>query len=318
MKKSVKKFLLKRLKLLLALVVLLSLTGYLGAVHWTFELTSHFKVHYFALSLLSAIVFILVRQWGWASLGLLGIILNGIVVLSWYFPSTETVVKNPQLKLLLSNVNIQNKNYSALIQLVTTELPDILIIQEGNAGWIKQLKVLEKTFPYQIAPPKSYIFGTIIFSRFRFEQTQVLSLGSQVRETILIKIKFNGQNVSLLTTHPFPPIPQHNFDRRNRQLFAVKSVIEQLPTPKILIGDLNITMWSPIYSKLLSDTGLVNARQGFGILPTWPTFLPFLMLPIDHCLISSDIKVVNIRTGKRIGSDHLPLIVELAIFRPKL
>jgi endonuclease/exonuclease/phosphatase (EEP) superfamily protein YafD len=312
MKQSTKNFFLKRIKLLAVSVVLLSLAGYLGTVYWMFELTSHFKVQYFALSLFCALVFSKVRLWGWASLSLLGIVLNGIVVLSWYVPNTETSAQNPHLRLLLANVNIRNKNYSALLELAKTENPDILIVQEANAGWIKQLKMLAK-FPYRVAPPKSYGFGTVLVSRFPFEQTQILSLGSGGLESILVKIKINGKPISLLTTHPLPPISPELFRHRNSQLFAVNSVIKQLSTPKILIGDLNISMWSPVYSKLLSNTGLVNARQGIGILPTWPTTLPFLMIPIDHCLISSDINVVNIRTGRRIGSDHLPLIVELAI-----
>jgi endonuclease/exonuclease/phosphatase (EEP) superfamily protein YafD len=110
-----------------------------------------------------------------------------------------------------------------------------------------------------------------------------------------------------------PPINQETFEHRNNQLFEVVSVMGQLSTPKILIGDFNISMWSPIYSNLTKGSGLINARQAFGILPTWPTFLPFMMIPIDHCLVSSDIQVVGIKTGSPVGSDHLPLIVEIAI-----
>ncbi len=311
MKKSVKNFFLKIIKLLLVLIVLLSLTGYLGTIHWTLDLTSHFKVPYFVLSLFGTVVLLLARQWGWSSLGLLGMILNGMVILPWYLPTTEAGFSN--LKLLLSNVHVRNQNYSALIQLVRTENPDILIVQEGNAGWIKQLTVLDETFPYLMAPPQSYRFGTVIKSRLPFEQTQILSLGTSVRESLLIKFKINGKMVSLLTSHPLPPISKHNFDHRNSQLFAVQSVLKQLPAPLILIGDLNITMWSPISSKLFSHIGLINARQGFGFLPTWPTALPFLRIPIDHCLVSSDIQVANIKTGNSVGSDHLPLIVELYI-----
>ncbi|NET13198.1 MAG: endonuclease/exonuclease/phosphatase family protein, partial [Okeania sp. SIO1H6] len=101
----------------------------------------------------------------------------------------------------------------------------------------------------------------------------------------------------------------------------------QLNHPVILAGDLNITMWSPDYHKLEQETGLRNSRLGFGIIPTWPArfnnsvllyiLSRFFQIPIDHCLISSEIKVVNVNTransGLNLGSDHLPLITDLFI-----
>ena len=68
---------------------------------------------------------------------------------------------------------------------------------------------------------------------------------------------------------------------------------------------------------LMRQTGLDNARKGFGLLPTWPAFMPwpFLRIPIDHCLVSPDIRVIRMRTGRTIGSDHLPIIVDMAIPR---
>ena len=41
--------------------------------------------------------------------------------------------------------------------------------------------------------------------------------------------------------------------------------------------------------------------------------LPPLGIPIDQCLVSRGIQVANVRTGNDVGSDHLPLIVDLAI-----
>jgi endonuclease/exonuclease/phosphatase (EEP) superfamily protein YafD len=90
------------------------------------------------------------------------------------------------------------------------------------------------------------------------------------------------------------------------------------------MGDLNITMWSPYYRRFVSKTGLWNTRQGSGILPTWrpvkirfwrlPSALSWLLaLPIDHCLVSPAIAVPQIRPGPDVGSDHLPLIVDLRL-----
>jgi endonuclease/exonuclease/phosphatase (EEP) superfamily protein YafD len=98
-------------------------------------------------------------------------------------------------------------------------------------------------------------------------------------------------------------------------LAAAATCLQELPDPKICIGDLNTSSWSPFFQDLAEKTNLKNVREGFGLLPSWPTFMGFgwLMIPIDHCLVSSNIRVVKAQTGGRIGSDHLPLIVELEL-----
>jgi endonuclease/exonuclease/phosphatase (EEP) superfamily protein YafD len=72
-------------------------------------------------------------------------------------------------------------------------------------------------------------------------------------------------------------------------------------------------MWSPFYQRFIQQAGLKNARSGFGIIPTWSTKLPPLSIPIDHCLVSPNVNVLQMRAGRYVGSDHLPLITDLVI-----
>ena len=84
----------------------------------------------------------------------------------------------------------------------------------------------------------------------------------------------------------------------------------------LLTGDLNTAVWGSNYRLFEENSGLRNASRDFGLLPTWPTFLPVAMIPIDHVLASEEVGVVTLRTGPHIGSDHLPLIAEISVGVP--
>jgi endonuclease/exonuclease/phosphatase (EEP) superfamily protein YafD len=79
-----------------------------------------------------------------------------------------------------------------------------------------------------------------------------------------------------------------------------------------MVGDFNVTPWSPLFADLLRDSGLADSCRGFGWQPTWPTRLPAMFrIPIDHCLHGAGVAIVDRRVGPEIGSDHLPLLLEL-------
>jgi endonuclease/exonuclease/phosphatase (EEP) superfamily protein YafD len=89
--------------------------------------------------------------------------------------------------------------------------------------------------------------------------------------------------------------------------------VTALEKPAIIVGDLNVPMWSKYYQNAFDNSGLRNTRQGFGVMPTYEPQNFFQAIPIDHCLVSEEIQVVNMRVGPSLGSDHVPIIVDLLI-----
>ena len=58
--------------------------------------------------------------------------------------------------------------------------------------------------------------------------------------------------------------------------------------------------------------GIVQGRGDRGLQPTWSAGLPYLVwIPIDHFLVGRDVRVLHREVSPRIGSDHLPVLVEL-------
>jgi endonuclease/exonuclease/phosphatase (EEP) superfamily protein YafD len=317
MKNRIQEVVKDKTRMIAWLTLFFSLAGYLGGVHWLLELTCHFRIQFLVVSAWCLVVLALLRDLRGSLVGLLCVILNGAVILPWYLgrpdPSPNTQASN--LRLLLSNVLTSNRRSASLIRLVQLEQPDVLVLEEVNRRWMQELAPLSALLPYSKVMPRRDNFGIAVLSRLPIVRAPELTLGSGGVPTLLADVDLDGQTISILATHPLPPGSRETFQQRNSQLAAIGALARQSSIPVILAGDLNMTMWSPYYSRLVHASGLVSARKGFGVLPTWPTQLPVLKIPLDHCLVSPDIGVVQIRTARAIGSDHLPLIVDLAIPR---
>jgi endonuclease/exonuclease/phosphatase (EEP) superfamily protein YafD len=80
---------------------------------------------------------------------------------------------------------------------------------------------------------------------------------------------------------------------------------------KLLVGDFNAAPWTRIVQTIAERAGL-QALTGAG--GTWPSRLPpQLRLPIDNMLVGPGLSFVSRRVLPRLGSDHLPVLAEIAV-----
>jgi endonuclease/exonuclease/phosphatase (EEP) superfamily protein YafD len=304
-------------QLILVFTLLLSVAGRLGYLSKYAELASHFKVQYLLGSVACLPAFLFYREMGWAIAAAMGVAINLAGVAQWRIKRKKTTGGRDcrRVKLILANVNHKNTARERFIAFAQKHAPDLLIVQEVNEGWRRSLQALHSLYPFMEELPKDGGSGMALYSRFPFERLTIAFPEGDARPCILARIDIDGVSVSLLSIHPRTPIRNDRYKLRNGLFAAAADCMRDLPAPKICMGDLNITLWSPYYRSFIERTELVNVRKGFGLLPSWPTFLFFkwLMLPLDHCLVSEDIRVVDASTSESIGSDHLPLIVELEL-----
>ena len=302
------------LNIVILCCLLLSFAGYLGGISWFLGLMVHFKVQYLAVLCFCAIAAAVTRRWLWFVVALIGICINGIAVYPWYVSDQSHLSGSPEpeLRLLFSIVHILNEQHEKLIELVETEQPDVLVLQEISSRWVRSLETAGLSLPHKHLVPRNDSFGIGIFSRIPIHMSEVIHFGKSY-PSILAVLEIGGERVTILTMHPPPPVSEQAAASRNEQLQAAASYFREIQTPKLIIGDLNTTMWSRNYTRFVRESELKNARRGFGILPSWPTYFPPMYIPIDHCLVSHDMTVVDFRTGNDVGSDHLPLIADLSL-----
>jgi endonuclease/exonuclease/phosphatase (EEP) superfamily protein YafD len=280
--------------------------------HFAIQLFTHFRLQYVVVSLSLLLLFKYLRSpWLIGALAA-SLVLNASLVLPWYVGEDETS-GGVELKLLHANVLSSNTEYDRLIILLDTEAPDLVMLQEVSPDWLVALDELRADYPYSYAEAREGNFGIALFSRVPLKSVSHFDSPPFGYPTIVASLDIDGQVLHFIGTHPMIPVRGTFYDARNEQLAGVARLLGKQAEPKILVGDLNLSQWDVNYKHLEQQGGVRNARKGFGILPTWPVFMPFAMIPIDHVLVSETISVTDFYSGPRIGSDHLPLIVTFSL-----
>ena len=296
----------------LILLVILTLASQFGSYAYL-ELTTHFRLQYFLGALVCALLLTPSQSWKFVVIAVLCALLNAASIWPYYKkPESSPPPSANKLRLFHANVFEKSRDYEAVLERVKEADADVVVLQELTEEWSKQTETLKISYAYTEVAPRPSGAGMGVFSRYPLEDVHVLTLDSTAHIAILARVRVNENALTLLSLHPTTPITIEKFRNRNQQFKEAASLLRSIAGPKVLVGDLNTTMWSPYFTELLANAGLREARLGFGLGTTWPEpYPPFLKIAIDHCLVSKEVGVENLRVGPTTGSDHRPLIVDL-------
>lgn len=284
--------------------------------HYYLELFSHFRLQYLGASVLLLAAFALLRWRNYALMAVAAIAVNAWLVVPWYLPAGEASSGDDEdgaIVVMCANVLMTNGNGNGFVALARKADPDLLVALEVTPAWAKALTALDAYYPYRVVEPREGAHGIALYSKFPLESSAVVESVPRGFPDIVATAIVGGARLNIVGTHPSQPLGESNYGARNLHLDSLAALAATTPDPLIIVGDLNVTMWSVHYRRLEEKGGLVNARRGIGVVPTWPTFLLPAMIPIDHVLVSPDIRVVDFDTAGDIGSDHLPIVAKLIV-----
>jgi len=300
------------------IVTAVSLAAYVQNV-WVCDMFSQFRLAYAVILIVFLAALLLLRSRVGSSIILIGAIISAVPIFSMYMKGDCSSAKESQIIGVLNfNTEFQhNDRYDLLAKLVNERDPDIFALVEINQKWIDAIEPTTRRFPHT----KVFIVGPglALFSKFPIEKCEVRYFGKSHHPRIYATLLVHGRPVQIVIAHPTTPQSEAGFIERNQEMSLIHDEVQALPSPKILIGDLNCGPWSPAFRHLLT-AGLKDSEQGFGPQPSWPArngrvqegwaIPPFV--PIDHILVSSDICVKSRAAGPGMESDHLPVFVKMA------
>lgn len=299
--------------------VLFTLAGFFGRHAWFLDLFTHFKLQLAGCFALYVLIEFAARHWHHAAAGATFAAVNALPVLLLCLTATPrqppvSFAPTAQIRILQANVLTGNRDAAALLSLVDREAPDVIVLQETNLRWLNDLAVLTNAYPVFAAVPREDNFGAAIYCRTNARAAEIFYLdvidavpSTQARLTV------NGRPLTVIGTHPFAPYSRTRWQGRNEHMQRLAPLVRRIDGSCVVTGDFNNTPWSAHFQIFLACSGLRDSARGRCLQPTWPTFLPpFARIPLDHAFHSPDVRVVSRRLGPSIGSDHLPVILDIA------
>ncbi len=282
--------------ILLWMTALGTVLSFAARWHPWFELLTHFKWQYVLSSGLRMLLLLLLQQWRKSFLAMLLLALHlGGLWPALMAQAPMPIAHAPRLTVLHANVHSQNTQYQYLLEEVAQQQPDILFLQEVTPAWAQALEALKPRYPYHRVLPQEDNFGLAVFSRLPLRQVKIYDHDSMLLErskhpenggslltwlpnaqgfaslSMSLEVEFAGRWLSVLSVHPFPPVTPELAHMRNQQLQAAGEWAKAQTLPVFIVGDFNLSPWSPYYQDILRDTALLDAAQGHGVFITWPT-----------------------------------------------
>lgn len=251
---------------------------------------------------------------------------NAIEVFPYYPPfanvtSPDSVAESHPLRLRVITLNLlgqDNTSYDEVLAFLEKENADIIYFCEYKKKWNAYLEKWLNDYPYQV--PR-FSFDGMLISRYPVRNWQPMQFTQHPYGIIgTIEVVAEGTPITVIGCHApsYFMMGDHAYRDRNALLTkGMPTLAANTPGPLVLVGDLNADLWSPWFQEFRSRSQLRDARVGFGVNPSdwqWPEppLHRILGRPIDHCLVSEDVAVLDFRLSPPIGSDHLALIVDLA------
>lgn len=238
----------------------------------------------------------------------------------------------PDLKLISINLERLYLNNKTLTDYLEAENADILLFQE--TFWWQQDRLLAIDGLTEIAGlgpyPEHLVRGelgqTSIFSKFPITNVEYIEVPATdirnltgYREIVILDIETPQGPIQLFAVHPNSPRSPTRWQERQNYLALLTEAVQRRQqasnSPVIIMGDWNTSPWSGHFFTLLDKTGLNTAFPN-GIPQTTRFFYDYrlhwiLGAIVDHVAISDDFQFADVSLGPDVGTDHLPLEVEL-------
>lgn len=291
------------------------------AAWWpVFDIASHFTWHALG-AMMGGTLALLLARCGATRTALGSLVLSAIatVMIPAYMSSFAELPKaqwaqapsNGALRVVSLNTWHSNPQPQRMMAFLEEVQADVVFLSEFGPPNTERLRRLAKRYPHQVGCVERFYCAVQVISRHPISDARVLSRDKGTGPPS-VHVTFDEalKRLHLIGVHLMRPIDSYRGSLREVQQIA-SLVRERRGGPTVVIGDFNLTGWSRNFATFQKASGLRHMGK---FMPTWPAGARRLpQLAIDHAFASPDIAFESVGLGPSVGSDHKPIIVDIAL-----
>jgi hypothetical protein len=260
-----------------------------------------FSLQLGSLGLALAIALVIARQFAKAALVIAASASFWVPVAPFLLASAEVRSSGATLRLVL----LETSNEKAVAYVLSVR-PDIVVIADPSSPGHDRRADLAPAYPVQVGNAG----GLVILARPGIDLSAVPGSDGEL-DMVRAHVALERSAFDLTVAHLDRPWP-----------LGAGSSLAPSPAPQlakrvgggsermIIVGDFNRPPWTSEMKDLQDSLG-VSAAAAPG---TWPSWLPRpLRLPLDLVLVGKGLAAGTVELGPDVGSDHLPIVADIAL-----
>jgi endonuclease/exonuclease/phosphatase (EEP) superfamily protein YafD len=296
---------------LVGLLAVVTAAGFLDRLSWVFEPATFFRLQYAALLAAAGLLALAVRQ---PYLAAAAVALGGVniaAIAPWHhLPRAVASSADPTLRIVVFNVKSRNHHYDQLAPLVARLRPDVVGLIELTPGWAQAAESASSRVRPRRFVVQRGAYGMGLLSATQPTALSVRRFPADGPAVLIARFNIRDLPVTFVLVHLHTPFAGSVHERELRALAAARP---SLGSRLIVCGDFNTVPWAAQFQDFSRSARLTDVFRGAWHEYSWPSWSRLFGVPLDHCLVSSGLAVRGRHFGPSIGSDHFPLVLDVAI-----
>jgi endonuclease/exonuclease/phosphatase (EEP) superfamily protein YafD len=218
------------------------------------------------------------------------------------------------LRLVTFNVWKRNPHIEDIAAFLDEADADLVVLQEVTNEQKSRLRDLTKArYPQMLGTN-----GLLILAKHKERASGHIDgakIDGWARTPFVLWAQFEIEGVAfelagVHLAYPFNPLEQV------ADTETLIAFVRSRKAPLLVAGDFNLTPWSRKLQRFTRETGLLRYNT---FRPTWPMRRVIPLIPLvglDNVFSSSEFARLSVATGSSAGSDHLPIIADIALAEP--